>query len=399
MVATAANATKAFAAVLPGKSVHGLHALDAALVEADGTTNFATLGANVCAAASAALALAASRSLRRPLFYEMSSIFHSDRGRPAKFHTPVPMVTLFGAEPKVFGKTRLREICVAPALGTPTATALQQIASVVAEAVHKLADDANCPSTNPDGSLRFNAYDTVQQAVELAEDCIREAKLQPGVDMFVGIVADGAWCFKESQKYALADAMGEVNGAQLAEVYANLCREKKSLCYLEDTHQENDKVEMRRLMARVGQQVAVAGNNVYAANPAAIAAGAAEQLSNHLVVRLNDAGTISNALDGARTFVRGYKGAGLAVAGEAVEQKGAFLAQLATGIGARYFRCGGLLRAAGVEAYNELATIDAHLSEQGIRVDPPPLPADIVVPPPPSEPVPEVNVKDNKKKK
>jgi enolase len=125
--------------VLTGSSVHDQRALDAAVVNADGTENLAVLGCNVVAAVSACIATASAAALKRPLFLQLAAQFHDNRTRPAAFHLPQPMVAVIGCDPKHFGRVRIREVCVTPNPATPIGVALQQCARVVEEAatVHR----------------------------------------------------------------------------------------------------------------------------------------------------------------------------------------------------------------------------------------------------------------------
>lgn len=360
------RAAQALTRALSGRNVHDQRGVDDAIKAADGTLNLACLGANICAAASACAAQLSADLQHLPPFLTLAPLFHLN-GRPSKFHVPTPVVTLFSCEPPMFGKTRLREVCIIPSPLTPLSTALRQLSRVTECAVEKLADDAQSPSVNTDGSLKYTSFDAPSAAIELAEDCIKDAGLIAGQDIFVGLVIDGALSHKhESHKYSFMDTAGEWSGAQLAEFLATLVKEKKSLVYLEDTHNEKDTQEMRRLMARVGNVICLCGTNAYAGDVNAIAQGAKEMQTNTMGLKLNDFGTITDAIAGARQFVDAYPGASLVTVSELSEHKPEFSADFATAIGSVFFRCGGLLKANHVAGYNRLAVIEARLKDMGI---------------------------------
>lgn len=150
-------------------------------------------------------------------------------------------------------------------------------------------------------------------------------------------------------------------------------------------------------MRSIGDTCVIAGNNVYAGNLDNVTRGIDKKLTNACVVRMNDCGTVSKTMEVARTFLN-YKGASVVVAGEAVEGQGAQLADLAVGVGARYIRCGGMLRADHVAGWSRLLSVARELEALGLLGPQPTLPP-CELPPPPTEPVVDVSTKPEKKKK
>ena len=340
-------------------SVGRLDRIDSHIVAFDATKDMSKLGAQMSAAVSLGAAVCAARSLRRPLFLHFASEFHQrSGGLPKTLFLPRPVVTLFGAEPRWLGRVRLREICLIPDESAVTSCAsLREFFAAASrigdEFIKKNSDDLTAHIVDTSGGIRYTNFDSLQHCVEVVEEAIKDAQLVTPApsSLRIGIVVDGSLCFKpETQKYALIEG-SEITGGQLAEMIAALCKEKKVISYVEDVHHENDVTEMQRLMARIGDTCVIAGNNVYAGNLDNVTRGIDKKLTNACVVRMNDCGTVSKTMEVARTFLN-YKGASVVVAGEAVEGQGAQLADLAVGVGARYIRCGGMLRAdhvAGVE--------------------------------------------------
>lgn len=383
---------------LASKPLSDLTAVDCAISTADGTENCASLGSNVCGSASMAAASLHAKLRHRSLFTEISSMFRAHRGQPASYTVPLPMVTLFSAgEPPAFGKTRIRELCIVCNAATPCHTALQQCARVVHEAIAKASDDGN-PSLTLDGAVKYTAFESIGAGIDIVEDCIKEAGLVPGIDVFIGVIVDGAWCAK-ADKYSITDGP-ELSGAQHAEALASIVRDRKSVAYLEDTHHPADRQEMRRLMSRLGNTTTVAGVNLFGGSEETASSGAHDCICNAIGVRVTEAGTTTKALNALRAFTTALPGSVVVAVHDGCDLDGPFLAEYAVGTEARFLRAGGLLRSDSAAAYNRLCAIEASLErcgQLGTHVAAPH--ANVQVPPAPAEAVAEVPAKGDKRRK
>jgi enolase len=385
---------ESLACALRGCNIADTAALDNRIAVADGSQNFAVVGTAVATALSFACIQASARVSRQEPYWHLFSQWGLQR-TPCRI--PLPVIPLFGCgEHRAFGRTRVAEVCFIPAANTDTGTALRQCSRVFDELVKKHCDDVAAPNVNSDGTLRSGHFDSVQTAVDAVEDAMRESGLQPGFTAFIGIVIDAAWCAKPDLKYHFADALPELSGAQLAELLANLCKERKSIIYLEDPVHPADKAEARRLMSRVGATVSVvAANNV---GGDLFSATAALQLSecNCVGARAEDLGSATRLAELAK--IAQQPGIAFSLMSTAVQSE--MLADIAVAAGARYLRAGGIGRGFGAMIYNRLADIDAQLREAGMHADQDAEPhARCVLPPAPAEPVVDVQAKPDKKKK
>jgi enolase len=445
------------AASLLGKSVVDQATCDEIIATADGTSTLSTMLAPTAAALSLSVAQAAAVILQTPLYRYIGSL--SGVARPgvpgvpphlaaAAIFLPRPIVTIFSTEPRHMGKVRVREVCLiplhnglttssaaatvqanlaseagqpaspttttdpyTPLVSSPTCTQcgafaafsprlVQQLHSIYEYLIQKLDD----PPTNPDGGIKFNGYETLAQAVELIEEAVRESQCGAalGLDFQIGLVVDAALCYRtETAKYSFVEGT-EYSGAQLAEALAQLCRDKK-VAYVEDTHQENDHAEMRRLMHRVGATTVVASQHLFGGDLNVIATNAPQMLVNHMSMRLSDHGTLTHAVRCANTFRASYPGATIGIVGDSHESSATSSSatiDVAVALGARFVRIGGLLRSEHASLLNRLFEIQRGLERENLLI-PPPLweSCHLELPPAPLEPVAEVNAKDAKKKK
>uniref|UniRef100_A0A7S1QII9 phosphopyruvate hydratase n=1 Tax=Neobodo designis TaxID=312471 RepID=A0A7S1QII9_NEODS len=368
--------------------------VDRKLSELDGTENFASIGSAIATGLSLAACVAGARLAHEQAFMRVAAL--ADVHGAGTIVPSLPVVSLFGCgESRHFGRLRVVEFCYVPP-PTISANAALRHAARLYEVLGPKCDEPN--AVNVDGTLRHVSSDSLLAAVDMIEDAMREEGLNPGNDAFIGIVCDAAWCFKqETKKYSISDTLGEVSGAQLAEMLAGVCRDRPSVTYIEDSHHPSDKGEARRLMSRVGSTVSLcAMNNVGGSASAAIDVVNGKE-ANTIGIKLDDVGTVTGAIAVAKSRV---SHAGTAVAASAGALASPSVADFAVGCGARFLRAGGLGRGPAAEIYNRLADIDEALRRIGMYSSPSTAPhADCVLPDPPAEQVVEVQATDKKKKK
>jgi enolase len=195
-------------------------------------------------------------------------------------------------------------------------------------------------------------------------------------------------------RYAAIDGAAEWTGTQLADHVAMLVAAKPSVGYVQDALREDDATEMRRLMARVGRNCVVAGDAVFASAHAVIERVASDCVANTMVLRVNDAGTVTGAMNAARCFTAIVPGGSIAVAPEPCDPEAAFAADLAFAIGARFLHVGGGIMAGsgvgGAAVLSRLQRIATELAAAGDLAPPvasAPLYPRIALPPEPAEPL------------
>jgi enolase len=150
-------------------------------------------------------------------------------------------------------------------------------------------------------------------------------------------------------KYQVIEGAAEWTAAQLSDHLAALVIAKPIVGYIQDSHREdgggkdhetsNLNDSWRRLMARVGPAatVSIAGDELFATNQAVIERLAPECVCNTLVVRINDAGTVTNAMNCARCFTSIVPGGSVCVAPEICDgEASTFLVDFAFAIGAKF---------------------------------------------------------------
>ena len=154
------------------------------------------------------------------------------------------------------------------------------------------------------------------------------------IDASAGDLRDERGCYR----FALTDGSAR-EGAALEEYWRGLIRDY-GLGFLEDPFGETDTACWRRLTAAAGA-CRIVGDNLYATDAARIAAGAAEGLTHGVIVKPNQAGTVTATRRASAAARAG--GQTLMASHRSISTEDTFLSLLTCVCGLPYFKIGPLL--------------------------------------------------------
>jgi len=330
-----------------GMDVTDQRAVDTALRELDGGAYFRRIGGNVAVATSMAVAMAGAITAGLPLYR------HLAEGEPDRL--PTPMFNL--ADGAVGSNTVYTEFLHLPGTTDP-ATALDQaarvrmaVADMLRGAGHRCAD-----STQGGWSLDLGGCEaTMDVLVAAAEQC----GLVPAVDFHLGLDLSGAE-FATADGYAFPWLAEPVKSDELIDRFADW-GERYPLVFIEDAFAPTDEDAWRGLRQRLAGRVEVIGDDLFASRADRIEHGAAAGLADGALVKPNQVGTVTQALDAMATA--NAHGLTTVVSQRSGENDGAFITHLAVAGRARWLKAGGLSRMDRVAKYNELLRIaESHRS-------------------------------------
>jgi enolase len=127
------------------------------------------------------------------------------------------------------------------------------------------------------------------------------------------------------------------------------------LYYVEDAFAATESAAFAALTAELGGQVKIAGDDLYASNSGRIADGVRGGWSNAVVVKPNQAGTVTGTLSAAASTHAGDLC--LLVSQRSGENDSSFLSSLAIAVDAAYVKVGGPSRIDRIIKINELLRV------------------------------------------
>ena len=340
------NVRGEIAAAVRGLDAADQEGLDRRLVELDGTPNKGRLGANAILGASLAAAKAAAAEDGLSLFRHLGG----DGARTL----PVPLLNVVNGGAHAQNSIDLQEFMLVPAGASSFSEALR----VGAETFHALRGVLHERGLStgvgdeggfaPDLASSEEAIEAILVAASRAGHRERIAvALDPASTEFY---ADGVYRFEGR----------EADGAAMADFYASLA-ERFPLVSIEDGVAEDDWDAWRGLTSRLGARLQLVGDDVFVTNPERLRRGIEERVANAILIKVNQIGTLTEALE----TIRLAHGSGYAavISHRSGETEDTTIADLAVATGVGQIKTGAPSRTDRVAKYNQLLRIEEELGE------------------------------------
>jgi len=288
---------------LEGAFVGDQRAIDQAIHAADGTTDFSELGANAAVALSMAAATAAADTLGIPLYQHLGGCFRGDA-------FPVPLGNVLGGGEHATAGPAIQEFLAVPHGAPSVREAAFANAAVHAAVGDALADAGHAAGQGDEGAWApavddTTALETVATAVDAVADDV-------GFDIGIGLdVAASELWNADAGQYEYDDT---VRGPDEQRAYIADLVDRHDLVYVEDPLHEDDFDGFAALTDRLsgdggpphptGSAPLVCGDDLYVTNVDRIERGIDAGAGNAVLIKPNQIGTLSDAMDAIETTVR-----------------------------------------------------------------------------------------------
>ncbi len=326
--------------------------IDETMLELDGTPTKATLGANAILGVSLAVAKAAANSLELPLYRYIGGV-------EARI-LPVPMLNILNGGKHAENSTDMQEFMILP-VGAPTfAEALRWGAETYQALKSVLKSKGYNTNVGDEGgfapSLKSNA-----EAFEVIMVAIEKAGYKPGVDIYLGMDPASSEFYKDG-KYVLAKEGKSLSSAELIEFYAKLVVQYPIIS-IEDGLAQDDWAGWQMLYQKLGSKIQLVGDDLLVTNVKFVERAIKEQACNSLLCKVNQIGTLTEAIDASRMSQRA--GWSVVVSHRSGETEDATIADIAVALNAGQIKTGAPCRSDRIAKYNQLIRIEEDLGETG----------------------------------
>jgi enolase len=316
-------------------------AVDGSLIGLDGTPNKARLGANALIAISMAVAHAAAAAAGVSLWRHLS-------GGKAPGTLPLPEIQIFGGGAHAGRRVDIQDFMVVAIGADDFATALDWTAEVYRAAGEELAATSKLAGVADEGG-HWPVFDTNEEALAALVRAIEKAGLRPGAD--VGISIDVAASeFGEAGNYRLERDGRSLDRAAMIEMVLDWTR-RYPILSVEDPLGEDDEAGLVAFTAAADAGLQIVGDDFLVTNAARVRHAAKVGACNALLVKPNQAGTLTEtkaALDAARSV--GYSAIVSARSGETEDVT---IVHLAVGWGVPQLKVGSFTRSERMAKWNE----------------------------------------------
>ncbi len=325
-------------------------ALDARLIELDGTDNKGRLGANALLGVSLASAKAAAASHGLPLYRFLGG----ERARTL----PLPQMNILNGGKHADTRVDLQEFMVLPVGATTFSEALRYGVEVFHALKAVLKGKGKQTSVGDEGGYAPDLGHN-EEALQLILEAIQKAGFKPGVDVALGIDAAASELFDaKSGKYKLAGEGRELDAAGMVGFWEALVA-KYPIVSIEDGMSEDDWAGWKLLTDRLGKKVQLVGDDIFVTNTECLSRGIREGVSNAVLIKLNQIGTLTETLDCIRMGQQA--GFGVVISHRSGETEDTTIADLAVATDAGQIKTGSASRTDRIAKYNQLLRIEEEL--------------------------------------
>lgn len=347
-----ANVNDTIAPELIGYDVFDQNALDAKMIELDGTKNKGKLGANAILGVSMAAAHAAADELGLPLYTYLG-------GFNAKT-LPTPMMNIINGGSHADNNVDFQEFMIMP-VGAPT---FREALRMGAEVFHALKSVLSGMGLNTavgdEGGFAPNLKSN-EEAITVILEAIEKAGYKAGEDIYLAMdVASSEFYDKSTGKYELAGEGKSMTTAELVDFYAELV-DKYPIISIEDGCDENDWDGFKLLTDKIGDKVQLVGDDLFVTNTEKLAEGIEKGISNSILIKVNQIGTLTETFDAIEMAKKaGYTAV---ISHRSGETEDATIADIAVATNAGQIKTGSLSRTDRIAKYNQLLRIEDMLGD------------------------------------
>jgi len=317
--------------------------VDQTLLELDGTQNKTKLGGNAMIAVSMATLHAAAQ--QQPLWQ-----FLLGDNSPL---LPLPEIQIFGGGAHAGRRVDVQDFMVMPVGATSFAQALEWTAEVYRSAGVLLSDAGTLQGVADEGGF-WPVFNTNEDALDCLVKAIERAGYTPGEEVAIALDIAATEFFHDG-RYHLARDRHECDRDELSELLVRWI-DRYPILSIEDPLAEHDTIGMQRFTQSVGDRIQVIGDDYLVTNALRVERASREQACNGLLVKPNQAGTITEtraALDAAR-----HAGFSTIVSARSGETEDITIAHLAVGWSAGQIKVGAFARSERMAKWNELLRIE-----------------------------------------
>jgi len=328
------------------------NAIDARLLELDGTPNKSKLGANAILGVSLAIAHAAAASAQMPLYQYLG-------GENARV-LPVPMLNILnGGVHTNWQSTDLQEFMIAPVAAPTFAEALRWGAEIY-HALKKILKDKGLSTNIGDEGGFAPALKSNAEAIEIILQAIENAGYTAGEQVVICLDPAASEFFQDG-KYNLRKEGRVLTGAQMLDFYAAWVKQYP-IVSIEDGLAEDDWATWQTLTARIGDKVQLVGDDLFVTNVERLKRGIAQKVGNSILIKLNQIGTLTETRNAIETAQNA--GFSAVISHRSGETEDTTIADLVVATNAGQIKTGAPARSERVAKYNRLLRIEEELGSK-----------------------------------
>jgi enolase len=346
------NVNKIIAYKLAGQDAANQRLIDDIMIKADGTENKSKLGANAILAVSMAVARAEAVSEKLPLYEYLTKM---NPGFNGKYVMPIPMMNVMNGGKHANWATDIQEYMIFPTGAKNFQEAVRMCAEIYAHLKKVVKNKGYATGVGDEGGFAPDVKSN-EEPFALMQAAIESAKYKLGKDVFLGIDA-AATEFMTDGQYDLRKEGKSMDSLDLCNFYAGIM-ERYPIISLEDIFGEDDWAGFAAFYKQFPKKQLV-GDDLYVTNIKRLQKGVDENVSNSILIKLNQIGSVSETVDAILLARENNMTA--VISHRSGETEDTFIADFVVAMGTGQIKTGAPCRSERVAKYNRLMSIEREL--------------------------------------
>jgi len=346
------NINERIAPVLCGCNVYDQRGLDRMMLELDGTPTKCNLGANAMLGVSLAIARAAAKACGMPLYRYIGGV---------NAHVlPVPMMNLLNGGRHSDAPVAFQEFMIRPIGADSIRRAVQMGAEVFSALKSILKEHGYSTGVGDEGGFA-PALNGTEEALDILVQAINAAGYTPGTDITLALDCAASEYHRDGvYDYTLFEGPKGKKRTSAEQVdYLEHLIERYPIDSIEDGMGENDWEGWAMLTERIGNRCQLVGDDLFVTNVKYLDKGIELNCANSVLVKVNQIGTLSEALDAIELACRnGYTSI---ISHRSGETEDTTIADIAVAVNAGQIKTGSMSRSDRTAKYNQLIRIEEEL--------------------------------------
>ena len=330
-------------------------AIDAALLELDGTPNKSKLGANAILGTSLAVAKAAAASLGLPLYRYIGGVY--------AHVLPVPMMNILnGGAHTGWQSTDAQEFMVMP-FGAPSFSECVRWGAEIYHALKSVLKEHGYITLVGDEGGYAPQLKANVEAVEVILEAIEKAGFKAGTDVAIALDPAASEFYDEKEKvYNLRREGKKLDPAQMVAFWKSWV-EQFPIVSIEDGLAQDDWDGWKMMTEQMGDKLQIVGDDLLVTNPARVKRAIEEKACNSLLVKVNQIGSLTETIEAVELCQRA--GWTAVTSHRSGETEDSTIADLAVALNTGQIKTGAPARSDRVAKYNQLLRIEVDLGDSG----------------------------------
>ncbi len=325
--------------------------VDQSLIDADGTPNKSSMGANAMLAVSLAVARAASEATGLPLYQYF--------GGCGARELPVPMMNILNGGAHADNSVDFQEFMVMPLGFSAFSEGLRAGVEIFHTLKVVLKERGFTTAVGDEGGFAPNLPSN-RAALELIMEAIDKAGYVPGDQVALALDPAASEFFADGVYNLSGEGREGLTSDEMIEVYAGLV-DDFPIVSIEDGLAESDWEGWKKMMDALGNRIQIVGDDIFVTNPEIIAEGIEKEVANSVLIKLNQIGTLSETLDAVEMAHKA--GWTAVISHRSGESEDTTIADLAVGLNTGQIKTGSASRTDRIAKYNRLLRIEEELED------------------------------------